>query len=139
MDPTYNHYNKQTKESYSDFDWNEFVEKLYAQPPCDPFTFRLKFLDGMNDAKLSELLGNMLIIGVKQLYNKQIAELNENEICTVQKYYRSIGFEVEYLIKNKIQYIAELGKTMPVSYFQIDFKPCSQALNDYNKPEKIIP
>lgn len=140
MDHIYNSdYNNDTNESYMDFDWNEFVERLFKQGPSDPFTFRMEFLDEMDSNKLSQLLGNMLVVGAKQLYNKEIAQLDQNEIDKLQKYYRSIGFEVEYQLKTKIQYIPELKKTVPVNYFQIDFKFCSQALNNYNKPERIIP
>lgn len=140
MDDIYNgDYNKETNESYMDFDWEEFVARLFQQAPCDPFTFRMEFLNEMDINKLSQLLGNMLVVGAKQLYNKEIAQLDQNEIDHLQRYYRSIGFEVEYQIQTKIQYIPELKKTVPVNYFQIDFKCCSQLFNNYNKPEKIIP
>jgi len=139
MDHIYNGtYNKETNEHYADFDWNEFVERLFKQPPKDPFTFRMEFLSEIDEKKLSELLGMMLVNGVKQLYNKEIAQLTPEEIEKIQKYYRSIGFEVEYQIKTKLQYIPHMKKTLPVNFFQIDFKPCSQALNNYNKPEKIF-
>ena len=32
------------------------------------------------------------------------------------------------------QYVPDLQKTMPVNFFQIDFKPCSQTLNNHNRP-----
>ena len=128
---------KETGESYMDFDWHEFVDRLFSQSPKDPFTFRMEFLDDMVASQLSQLLGMMLVSGVKKLYGKEIAQLTPDEINNVQNYYRSIGFEIEYEIKQKIQYIAELQKTIPVNYFQIDFKPYSQLHNNFNKPEKI--
>jgi len=139
MDHIYNgSYCNETNESYMDFDWNDFVERLFKQSPRDPFTFRMEFLEEMDAQKLSELLGMMLIKGTKQLYNKEIAQLTPEEIEKIQKYYRSLGFEVDYQVKSKIQYVPDLKKTLPVNYFQIDFKPCSQLLNNYNKPEKIF-
>jgi hypothetical protein len=131
-------YCKETGESYMDFDWNEFVEKLFQQSPQDPFTYRMEFLEEMDAKKLSGLLGAMLIKGAKQLYSKEIAQLTPQEIETLQRYYRSIGFEVEYDVETKIQYVEGLKKTIPVNRFHIDFKPCSQLFNNYNKPEKLI-
>ncbi len=127
-------YCKETNESYMDFDWNDFVEKLFIEREKDPFTYRMEFLEEMTAGKLSEFLGEMLIKGTNQLYKKEISQLTEDEVNTLQRYYRSIGFEFEYLKKTKIQYVPELKKTLPVNFFQIDFKPCSQAFNNYNKP-----
>ncbi len=123
------------QQSYMDFDWNDFVEKVYSYPPQDPFTFFLEWLDDMEALKLSELLGNMLVKGCQQLYKKEIAQLNPDEIDTLQKYYRSLGYEVEFKIKTEHRYIEQLGKTMPVNLFAIDFKPCSQGLNTNNRPD----
>ena len=128
----------ETGEHYMDFDWKEFVEQLFNQSPKEPFTFHIEMLTEINEKQLSTLLGNMLITGVKKLYNKDIAQLLPDEIENMQKYFKSIGFEVEYLIKTQTQYISELQKTVPVNYFQIDFKNCSQLLNNHNKPEKIL-
>ena len=131
-------YSTETGEHYLDFDWNIFVDRLFSQSPKDPFTFRMEFLTEMDAKQLSMMLGNMLIAGVKKIYNKQIAQLLPEEIAHMQKYFQSIGFETEYVTKTKIQYIPNLQKTVPVNYFQIDFKPCSQLLNNYNRPEKIL-
>ena len=131
-------YSNETGEHYLDFDWDEFVDKLFSQSPKDPFTFRMEFLTEIDPKQLSTMLGSLLIKGAKQLYNKEIAQLEPTEIDNMQKYLRSIGFEAEYVTKTQIKYIPELKKTMPVNFFQIDFKPCSQLLNNYNKPDKLI-
>lgn len=132
-------YHKDTGEHSMDFDWGDFVESLFHQPPKDPFTFRMEFLDQMDTRGIGELLGGvMLVKGAKYLYNKEIAQLNSDEINNLQKYYRSIGFEVEYDVKSKLQFVKELNKNVPVNYFEINFKPCSQLLNNYNKSQKII-
>jgi hypothetical protein len=122
-------YNKETPEYYHDFDWNEFVEKLFQQPPHDPFTFRMEFLEVMDPQKLSKLLGNMLIKGAKQLHNKEISQLTPEEFTKIKKYYHSIGFGVEYVIKTQTQYVPKLKKTLPVNHFQIDFKPLPKNSN----------
>lgn len=121
-------------ESYVNFDWNVFVEKLFDSPPQDPFKFRLEFLEqGMTPQKVSELLGIMLVRGCKILYDKEIAQLEPEEIETIQEYYQSIGFEVHYQVENSIKYVPKYKKTMPVNAFKIDFKPCSQLLDRNNR------
>lgn len=132
-------YHKETGEYSMDFDWHEFVDKLFTQPPMDPFTLRMEWLDTMDKQKVAELLGGvMLVKGSKALFNKEISQLQPNEIETLQKYYRSLGFEVEYKVRTEIKFIARLGKKVPVNYFDIDFKPCSQKLNNYNKPDRLV-
>lgn len=123
---------------YVDFDWHDFVEKIFSQPPHDPFTFSMSFLDEINEKKLVELMGIMLAKGVKMKYNKEIAQLLPNEIDELQKYYRSIGYEVKYQIETKNQYVANLNKTVPVNFFQIDFQPYPRRHDRYNQPEKIL-
>lgn len=123
---------------YMDFDWNDFLEKLFNKSPLDPFTFTLSFLDITNKQKISELLGHMLVTGAKQKYNKVIADLLPPEIDELQKYYHSIGFKVEYHVEIEQHYFAELNKTIPVNLFQIDFLPYSRLYDQYNRPEKIL-
>jgi hypothetical protein len=129
---------KETGTHYMDFDWKEFVEKLFMQQPRDPFTFSMEFLDTISERKLSELLGYMLITGAKNKYNKEIAQLLPQEIDELQKYYHSIGYEVKYQINTKMQYVSELNKELPVNFFQIDFQPYPMIYNNYNRPEKLI-
>jgi hypothetical protein len=125
-------------ESYREFDWNDFVKTIFSYPPKEPFTYRMELLDHLDSKGVSQLLGQMLIIGAKQLYTKEISQLTPDEIENIQNYYRSLGFEVEYEIKSKIQYVSELKKTMPVNYFHIDFKSCSTTLDRRNQPDRLF-
>jgi len=125
-----------TNTHYMDFDWKDFVEKLFADPPKDPFTFTMEFLRTIDERTLSELLGYMLITGAKHKYNKDIAQLIPQEIDELQKYYYSIGYKAQYQINTKIQYVPSITKEVPVNMFQIDFEPYSQVFNNYNRPEK---
>lgn len=133
-----NNYDEDTGQPYMDFDWNVFVERLFQKPPLNPFDLRMEFLEEIDKKKLTELLANMLITGAKIKYEKQLAELDESEIDELQKYFRSLGFEVEYEIKTTTKYFSDKQKTLPVNYFNIDFKPCSQLLNNNNRPERIV-
>jgi hypothetical protein len=129
----------QTGEHYMDFDWIDFGEKLFAQPPQNPFAFTLSFLDEINERQLAQLLGTMLVNGVKQRYHKEIAQLTQQEIEEIQKYYHSIGYEVKYTIETQDRFVESLNKTVPVNLFSIDFVPYSRQYDKFNQPEKIIP
>src|SRR5438445_6691370 len=109
--------NSETNQPYMDFDWNDFVDRLFQSPPQDPFSFYMEWLEDMTEGKLSELLGTLLVKGAKVLYSKEIAQLAPEEIETLQRYYRSLGYEVEYTIETKNQFVPKMGKTMPVNYF----------------------
>lgn len=128
----------ETGTHYMDFDWGEFVNNLFSQPPQDPFTFSMEFLDNIDERQLSELLGSMLITGAKNKYHKQIAELSPPEIEQLQRYYHSIGYEVKYQINTKLQFVPALNKQAPVNFFQIDFQPYPRIYNRYNQPDKIF-
>ena len=137
-------YNKTTNELYVDIDFERLTERIFNEPPADPFTYRLEFLTELDENGLRKELGKMLMRGCKQKYNKEIAQLDEKEIEEMQKYYRSIGYEVDYAIGTQIRYVPELKKTVPelkktvpVNLFQINFKPCYQALNKHNQPERF--
>jgi len=135
MDPTkFSGCDSETQQPYMDFNWSDFVDRLFQQAPQDPFFFYMEWLEDMSERKVSELLGMMLVKGAKILYNKEIAQLAPEEIETLQRYYRSLGYQVDYAVETKDQYIAKMGKVMPVNFFQIDFKPCSQRLNTQNQP-----
>jgi hypothetical protein len=125
-------------QNYMDFDWDKFVDVLFQRPPEDPFTFYMEFLDDVAPQQLSQMLGLMLVSGSKKLYGKEIAQLAPEEIDQLQRYYRSIGFEVVYQVGQEMRYVEKLGKTVPVNLFQIDFKPCSQAYNTRNRPESLV-
>jgi hypothetical protein len=142
MDSIYNaNYCQQTGEYYQDFDWDDFVAKLFSHPPCDPFTFRFEFLDGNlkgNDQnKIISLLGGMLIKGVRLKYNKEIAQLTQTEIDDVQKYYHSLGYQVKYSIEKTHQTDPITHVEIPINKFHIDFQPYPRSYDKYNRPEKI--
>jgi hypothetical protein len=121
-------------EHYLDFNWSDFVEKLFTNPPMDPFTLRMEMLDNVDQRKLSQMLGYMLITGAKMKYNKEIAHLLPQEIDTLQKYYRSIGFQVTHEVT-----VTDGGEGKgPINHFQISFQKCPYYYNNYNLPEKLI-
>lgn len=126
--------NPDSQQHYADFNWEDFVEKLFQQPPRDPFTYTMEFLEKIDAKTLTQLLGNLLVKGVKQKYNKEIANLEPQEINEIQKYFHSIGYEVKYQIERKQQLIPELHIVVPVNYFNIDFVPYSQLYNTHNVP-----
>jgi hypothetical protein len=115
----------------ADFDWGDFVERLFRQPPADPFTFYLSFLDEIDERKLANLLGQMLINGVKFKYHKEIARLSPNEIEEVKKYYHSFGYDITYQIE-------VVQGAVPINKFNIDFKPYPHLFDAYNKPGSDI-
>ena len=123
--------------NYGDFDWNEFVESLFKTAPQDPFSFTMSFLDQIDELKLSTLLGNMLITGAKNKYGKEIAQLDQNEIDELQKYYHSIGYMVKYEIETTEKFVSELKKTVPVNLFKIDFLPYPVIYDRHNQPDKL--
>ena len=131
-------YQETTGEHYVDFDWNEFSENLFKQPPCDPFTFRMEFLDDLKQPQVFQLLGQTLMTGARQLYNKQLADITEQELDRIREYFKSLGLDVEANLTQSIQYLPELKKTMPVNHYTYHFKPCRPELNLHNRPEKII-
>ena len=121
---------------YQDFDWNEFVEKLFRQPPSDPFTFQMSFLEQLTEGQLAQHLGIMLVNGARDKYHKELAELLPAEIEVMQKYFHSVGYEIKYQVESKEQFVKEFNKVMPVNYFQINFVPYPRINDIHNQPEK---
>jgi HJR/Mrr/RecB family endonuclease len=118
---------------YQDGDWNEFTEKLFSQPPQDPFSYTVSFLDQVDSKKVSELLGYMLIQGVRLRYSKEIAYLTPTEIEEVKNYYHSFGYDITYQVERKTQ----LETDVPLNIFHIDFRPYPIRYNRHNQPEKF--
>lgn len=131
LDPTNGQY-------YVDFDWNQWVDRLFNLPPQDPFTFSLTFLSVVNRQQLIELLAQALMNGVKIKYNKELASLTESEIEEVQKYFHSFGYHILYKVNTSMEYVENLHKMAPVNRFQIDFQPYPQKFNKLNQPERLI-
>jgi hypothetical protein len=119
---------------YQDFGWDDFVEMLFSRPPEEPFAYQMKFLDELNKQQLTGLLGRSLINGVKLKYNKELAQMTPNEIDEIQKYYHSIGYEVQY----RIEKIQKLPTDPIVNLFMIDFVPYKRNNDRINQPEKMI-
>ena len=132
-------YNENTNEHYVDFDWNQFSQALFKKPPQDPFTFRIEFLDELDLPQVSQLLGQTLLIGIKELYDKELSEITPMELDKMRQYFKSIGFNIESKLNQSIQYIPELKKTLPVNHYTYQFIPCQPILDIHNHPEKIIP
>ena len=106
---------------HQDFDWNDFVEKLFQHPPRDPLTFRMSFLDQLEEGQLDQLLGIMLVNGARNKFHKELADLLADEIDVMQKYLRSIGYEFKYQVEECEQFVGEYNKVMPVNYHRIHF------------------
>uniref|UniRef100_A0A6C0BJM5 Uncharacterized protein n=1 Tax=viral metagenome TaxID=1070528 RepID=A0A6C0BJM5_9ZZZZ len=110
-----------------DFDWTEFVSHLFAMPPQEPFTFTIELSS-------PQLLGAMLIQGVREKYRKEAAQLTASEIAEVQQYYHSIGFHVIYQITPETHQSNIGGDPIMVNVYQIDFQPYSRLYDPHNHP-----
>lgn len=118
---------------YQDGDWVEFTENLFSQPPQEPFSFAISFLDQVDPKQVTQLLGQMLIQGVRRRYHKEIAQLTPTEVEEVKNYYRSFGYDISYQIERKIQ----PHTSVPINLFHIDFQPYPVRYNRHNQPEKF--
>jgi hypothetical protein len=115
----------------TDFDWNEFVDKLFTQPPCEPFTYAIEFLDTIDTHGLTQLLGIMLINGVRNKYNKEIAQLSPNEIQNIREYYHSIGYDISYTLETTER------DSVPINKFNINFTTYPRQYDTHNRPDII--
>ena len=120
---------------YKDFDWGEFIDFLFSQPPQEPFTFTMSFLDTIDKNTLPQLLGQLLIRGTKIKYNKEICNLLPQEIAEMKNYFHSIGYDVSYNIISEQRQIE--GRLVPVNDFQISFFPYPRLYDTHNRPEHI--
>ena len=121
------------EESYQDFKFNDFVTCVFKNKPQDPFSMRLQFLDELKPENLRQLLAYFIMTGAKNLYNKELAQLSEDEIGNLRKYLYSIGWDVSYEVETRQQNLSETSpeKQTPVNYFKIDFFPADPTLNKH--------
>lgn len=120
---------------YRDFDWGEFIDFLFSQPPQEPFTFTMSFLDTIDKNILPQLLGQLLVKGVKIMYHKEICNLLPHEITEMKKYFHSIGYDVSYDIISEQRLIDNI--LVPVNNFHITFPPYPRLYDTHNAPEHI--
>ena len=73
-------------ENFYDCDWIDFVDKMIENPPGEPFSFRLQFLDEIDENKLIKLLSTMLIRCAKYKYNKELYQLSNDDIDVIKEY-----------------------------------------------------
>jgi len=132
-------------ETYQDFDFSEFVAALFKREPENPFYFRMEFLEQMSIDNLQQLLGYLVVTGAKTLYEKELAYLAEEEIATLLRYLRSIGWDADFTVGDSTEATLEgtdekgniVTKTMPANHFVILFKPCDQSFNQFNQAERL--
>lgn len=131
----------QTKTNSVDFSWKDFVETIYKRDPEPPYTFSMEALEDMPQNGLQQYLTNFIIYGAKKIYNKELARLDQKEINNLQRYLRSIGWDVNYKVETRLQKLndgLERDKETQVNYFLIDFTPAKHdELNGQNKPDRF--
>lgn len=72
--------------------------QIFSQPPKPPCTIFLDFSDIEKTEALNNLLTQLMWFGIKHKYGEDISpySLSEEQIETVKKYMRSIGFEADF-------------------------------------------
>jgi hypothetical protein len=116
---------------YNDFNFDDFVEKLYNNPPQEPFSYTLEFLQEIPKDHLQNYLGHILMTGAKQLYNTELACLSIEQIDYIRKYLHSIGWDADYKVEQKTL------NGQKYNHFQIDFFACKRDLDIQNKPRHL--
>lgn len=122
--------------SFMDFNFDEFVERVYQMPPQPAFSFHMEFLDTIDKEELRKLLAYFVMTGAKRKYNKELSALTPNEIDHLREYLMSIGFKVDFKVESKMQKLDPKNPTKEtkVNYFLIDFIPANPGTNVNNKP-----
>lgn len=107
----------------TDFNFDEFVEKIYQEAPKPAFTYHMEFLEVISADELRKLLAYFVMTGAKRIYNKELSELLPNEIEHLREYLISIGYKVEFKVESRMQRIdpKNPNKETLVNYFLIDF------------------
>ena len=88
---------------FQDFDWGDFVEKLFAMPPQEPFTFDIFPLQSENQVErvsIDELMLHAVKRGSLKLFNKTFVELNAQEILKMKQYLHSLGQDAHFKIED---------------------------------------
>lgn len=124
---------------YKDFYFKDFVSEIYKIKPQDPFSLRLEFLDQIDEAQLRNHLAYFLISGAKILFNKDLSQINKNEIDKLQEYFHSIGwdFKLDIIRETRFLEIDNKFKDTPVNNFIFDFFPAKHELDIHNVPDKL--
>lgn len=78
-----------------DFNFEEFVEKLFNNPPFEPNDMYIEF-DDINNEEKKQMIYHMLQRGANILFNKVASEMDPNEILLIKKYFYSIGIDVNH-------------------------------------------
>lgn len=125
-----------TDMSSMDFNFGDFVERIYQMPPQPAFSFHMEFLDTIDAEQLRKLLAHFVMTGAKRKYNKDLAALTPNEIDHLREYLLSIGFKVEFKVESRMQKLDTKNpdKETKVNYFLIDFIPANPGTDTNNRP-----
>jgi hypothetical protein len=101
----------------------EFIESLFKTDPQPPYTYQLTDLPEKFDFK--KFLANVLLTAAKELYNKELSQLDQSEIFVIGKYLQSLGWDAEYKVEHK-QRVSDNGETETVNCYLIDFLPAKK-------------
>ena len=85
--------------SYTDNFEDEFFNNIFSVAPYGKNEMEIE-IDGKS---VNDFLLNMLVFGCKFLYNKTSpVQLTEEEQLTMSKYFNSIGYTINYNIRENI-------------------------------------
>lgn len=107
---------------YVELSFPDFVRSLFSSPPQDPYSFCMQFIDEMPREMLPQCLGHIIMVGAKNLYDKELAHLTPDEIFALRQYLWSIGWDVDMDEDLSVEPLENGGH-----HFRISFKPCSHA------------
>lgn len=122
------HHLRATEEEVGEIDFMELIKRLYDNPPLEPFSLRLEAVDQMSKQDLQNLLGRMLMVGAKKLFNKMLEHVTDEEYNQIRKYFYSIGFDFENELKKIEQEVTDYHpdgtpyqRTITVNNWQFSF------------------
>jgi hypothetical protein len=117
---------------------DDFVEKLFRQPPAAPFTYRLE-LEMQDRAGWLCFMQTVLLKGIREKYGKLMHELQLEEISIIREYFLSFGwdasYEIENLQKDVIDYKEDgspYPRTVLFNKYKVTFAPANPELNGFN-------
>ena len=114
-----------------DMDFGNFVKRLYENPLQKPFSYTLQFLTEIPHDQAQNYLGYILTTGAKELFDKELVYLSQEQIETLREYMHSIGWDAEY------QVTTQENQGQKYNQWYIEFFPCKRSLDILNAPEHM--